>query len=111
MENNEQPRDGPYEAALTQDQRVSLHNLLLSEASVAEARVIETTGATVRVPQSLLQKLTIISLPSRCAGEGGKMSVSVKGRSGWRAGDYDWEGKGGRREISRLPAGCSLLPC
>jgi hypothetical protein len=38
MRINEQPRDGPYKAALTQDQRISFHKLLLSEASVAEVR-------------------------------------------------------------------------
>jgi hypothetical protein len=32
MEINEQPRDGPCEAALTEDQRVSLHKHLLSRA-------------------------------------------------------------------------------
>ena len=36
MKINELPRAGSYEAALTQDQRISLHKLLLSRASLTE---------------------------------------------------------------------------
>jgi hypothetical protein len=36
MKINEQPRVGSYEAALTQDQRISLQKLLLSDASLIE---------------------------------------------------------------------------
>jgi len=38
MKINEQPRGGSYEAALTQDQRISLHKLLLSGATMTEVQ-------------------------------------------------------------------------